>query len=51
MAKGDDIQERLIGFAVEIIKFCSNLPKDSSGKHIANQMIRSGTSPSKLRGS
>ena len=27
MAKGDDLQERLIDFTVRIIKLCSELPK------------------------
>jgi len=45
MAKGDDIQERLIDFAVDIIKLCSSLPKNRSSNHIATQLLRSGTSP------
>ena len=43
MAKGDDIQERLINFAVEIIKLCSRLPKDRAGNHVAGQLLRCGT--------
>jgi four helix bundle protein len=45
MAKGDDIQERLINFAVDIIEITSKLPKTIAGKHIAGQLLRSGTSP------
>ena len=45
MAKGDDIQERLIDFAVNIIQLSTKFPKSSAGKHIANQILRSGTSP------
>jgi len=45
MAKGDDIQERLIDFAVEIIRLCSSLPKTRAGNHVAIQLLRSGTSP------
>ena len=45
MAKGDDIQERLINFAVTIIKFCSELPKNQAANHVAGQLLRSGTSP------
>ncbi len=45
MAKGDDIQERLINFAVMIIKLCSKLPKTQAGKHVAGQLLRCGTSP------
>ncbi len=45
MAKGDDIEERLIRFAVEIINISNALPKTPAGKHIANQLLRSGTTP------
>jgi four helix bundle protein len=45
MAKGDDIQKRLIDFAVSIIQLTAKLPKSSAGKHIASQLLRSGTSP------
>jgi four helix bundle protein len=45
MAKGDDIQVRLIDFAVAIINLCNQLPKTYAGQHIANQLLRSGTSP------
>ena len=40
-----DIEDRLIDFAVGIIKFSGLLPKTKVGTHIANQLIRSGTSP------
>lgn len=46
MAKGSDIEERLIDFAVRIIKVCDSLPVKSTGaKHIKGQLVRSGTSP------
>lgn len=45
MAKGDDIQDRLVNFAVRIIRVCNHLPDTSAGRHIANQLMRSGTSP------
>ena len=35
-AKGDDIEERLINLAVNIVKLCDNLPKTIAGKHIAD---------------
>src|SRR5215212_7597371 len=41
----DVLEERLIDFAVRIIKLSANLPKTSAGKHIAGQILRSGTSP------
>ncbi len=44
-AKADELEERLIEFAVRIIKLSANLPKSPSGKHIARQILRSGTSP------
>jgi len=45
MAKGDDIQERMIDFAVAIIKLTSQLPNTQAGKHVSGQLLRSGTSP------
>jgi len=45
MAKGDDIEERLIDFAVEIIQLCDRLPPSHSGRHISGQLLRSGTAP------
>jgi len=45
MSKGDDIEERLINFAVRIIKVCDHLPQTQTGKHIAGQLLRSGTAP------
>jgi len=45
MAKGDDIQERLINFAVVIIKLSSSLPGTQAGRHVSGQLLRSGTSP------
>ena len=41
----DGLEERLIEFAVRIIKLSSSLPKTPAGKHIAGQILRSGTSP------
>jgi four helix bundle protein len=45
MARGDNLEERLIKFAVRIINLCMHLPKTSVGKHISGQLLRSGTSP------
>ena len=45
MAKGDDIEERLIGFAVRIVNMCNHLPKTQAGGHIGGQLLRSGTAP------
>ncbi|MGH9752076.1 MAG: four helix bundle protein [Blastocatellia bacterium] len=43
--KADELEERLIDFAVRIIKLSANLPKTPAGKHISGQILRSGTSP------
>jgi four helix bundle protein len=45
VAKGDDIQERLIQFAARIVKLCDDLPRTRAGQHIAGQLLRSGTAP------
>lgn len=45
MAKGDDIQERLVRFAVRVIRLSDELPETKAGRHIAGQILRSGTSP------
>jgi len=45
MARGDDIEERMVKFAVRIIKLCEQLPKTQAGRHVSDQLLRSGTSP------
>lgn len=42
--KGDDIAERLIDFAVRVIRLVLALPKNPVGRHIAGQLTRCGTS-------
>ena len=44
-SKADELEERLIEFAVRVIKLSASLPKTPVGKHIAGQILRSGTSP------
>jgi four helix bundle protein len=44
-SRADELEERLIDFAVRIVKLSANLPRTSAGKHIAGQIMRSGTSP------
>ena len=39
------LEERLIDFAVTIVGVVEALPSSKAGNHIANQLIRSGTSP------
>jgi four helix bundle protein len=41
---GDDIAERFLEFAVRVIKLVNALPKTIVGRHIAGQLVRSGTS-------
>ena len=41
----DKLEERLIDFAVRVINLSASLPKTAAGKHIAGQILRSGTSP------
>ena len=45
MARGDDIEERLIEFAVRIITVCNELTDNPAKRHIRGQMLRSRTSP------
>lgn len=42
--KGDDISDRLLDFAVRIIRLTQALPKSVAGRHIGGQLIRCGTS-------
>ena len=44
-SRADELEERLVDFAVRIVKLSSCLPKSPAGKHIAGQILRSGTSP------
>lgn len=43
--RADEIEDRLIDFAVRVIKTADALPESSAGNHIARQLLRSGTSP------
>ena len=42
----NDLQERMINFAVRIIKMVDSMPNSISSMAIARQIVRSGTSPS-----
>jgi four helix bundle protein len=44
-SQADDLEGRLIDFAVRIIKLSGGLPRSAAGKHISRQIRRSGTSP------
>ena len=41
----DQLEERLIEFAARIVTFSTELGGTPAGKHIAMQMLRSGTAP------
>lgn len=41
----NDLEERLIDFALKIIEITELLPNTKSGNHIGSQLVRSGTSP------
>ena len=43
--RADELENRLVDFAVRIVKLSAGLPKTPAGKHIAGQILRSGTSP------
>ena len=44
MAKGDDIEERLIRFAASVLDLCETFPKTFAATHIGNQLTRSAIS-------
>ena len=41
--KGDDIAERLLEFAVAVLKITARLPANSPGLYLASQLVRAGT--------
>ena len=43
--KSYDLEERLLDYAAEIIKFTEQIPNSRAGNHVAGQLLRSGTSP------
>ena len=44
-SQADILEQRLIEFAVRIIKLSAKPPKTPAGRHVAGQVLRSGTSP------
>jgi len=44
-SRADDLEQRLIDFAVRIVNLSARLPRTPPGKHIAGQIMRAGTSP------
>lgn len=45
MAKGDNLEERLVDLAVMVINLTDKMPGSRAGNHVAGQLLRSGTSP------
>lgn len=43
--KADELEERFVDFAVAVIKLTNKLPETPAGRHVARQILRSGTSP------
>ena len=43
ISQSDQLEERLVEFAGRIIQFAAQLPKTPAGRHIALQILRSGT--------
>src|ERR1041385_2677334 len=42
-SQADDLEERLVRFAIDIVTLTGQLPQNFQGKHIATQLLRSGT--------
>ncbi|KPJ63254.1 hypothetical protein AMJ44_14630 [candidate division WOR-1 bacterium DG_54_3] len=42
--KTDQLSDRLLDFAVEVIKITDALPNTVAGRHVGGQLIRAGTS-------
>src|SRR5438046_125229 len=40
-----DLEERLLEYAVRIIRLVDALPRTQAGRHVADQLLRCGTSP------
>lgn len=40
----NELEDRMVAFATMIIKLASEMPQEFAGKHLAGQIIRSGTS-------
>jgi four helix bundle protein len=40
-----DLEERLLEFSARIVRLSERLTKTDAGRHVGNQILRSGTSP------
>ena len=43
-AKTNQLSDRLLDFAVEVIKITDELPNSVAGRHVGGQLVRAGTS-------
>lgn len=43
--RGEDLEDRLLEFAARVGKVVDALPDTRLGRHVAGQLVRSGTSP------
>ncbi|PYR86300.1 MAG: four helix bundle protein, partial [Acidobacteria bacterium] len=41
--RADDLEGRLVQFAIDIVKLVGELPQNFQARHIATQLLRSGT--------
>ena len=48
MIKGQDIEDRLVSFAVRVMKLSDTLMGGFAQNHIAKQLVRSGTAPATI---
>jgi four helix bundle protein len=44
-SQADELEDRLVDFAVRIVRLSAALPRTAAGRHIGGQILRSGTSP------
>lgn len=40
-----DLEERLLEFAARVIRLAESMTRSAAGRHVAQQLLRSGTSP------
>jgi four helix bundle protein len=43
ISKANDLERRLVSFAVAIVRLSSKLPRTPQGRHMCGQILRSGT--------
>jgi four helix bundle protein len=40
-----DLEERLLNFAVRVIRVTEKMPRSTAGRYVADQLLRAGSSP------